>query len=73
MIRGPIDVIPSTKIEIIENRKAIPLSKNEGVYVRDLTTGEVILVRGPMTFLLGERQAFWEKPLTPEVERLLNV
>lgn len=72
MIRGPIDMIPSTKVEIVEDRKAIPLSENEGVYVRDLQTGEVNLVRGPRTFLLGERQAWWEKPMVADVERLLN-
>mmetsp|Transcript_371 Transcript_371/g.415 ORF Transcript_371/g.415 Transcript_371/m.415 type:complete len:150 (+) Transcript_371:860-1309(+) len=53
MIRGPINLPPALEYEIIENRKAIPLSENEGIYVRDLNTGEVTLIRGPMTFLLG--------------------
>ena len=72
MIRGPRDLIPDTKVEIIERRKAIPLSENEGVYVRDHNSGEVKLVRGPKTFLLGENESFWEKKMSPEIERLLG-
>jgi major vault protein len=72
MIRGPIELTPAIEYDVIENRKAIPLSENEGVYVRDLKTGEVSLVRGPKTFLLGENQSFWEKRMEPEVERLLS-
>lgn len=72
MIRGPIDLPPAIEFEVVQNRKAIPLSENEGVYVRDLKSGEVSLVRGPKTFLLGENEAFWEKIMEPEVERLLT-
>lgn len=72
MIRGPLDLIPSNSVKIVEKRNSIPLSENEGVYVRNLKTGEVTLVRGPKTFLLGEREAFWEKIMSPEVERLLS-
>lgn len=61
MLKGPMDLIPPREIEIIERRKAIPLSKNEGVYVRDLKLGEVRLVRGPLTYLLEENEAFWQK------------
>ncbi len=72
MIRGPIDLPPAIEYEIVEDRKAIPLSENEGIYVRDLHTGEVSLIRGPCTFLLGEHQSFWEKIMDPEVEKLLR-
>lgn len=72
MVQGPLDLIPSNSLKIIEKRNAIPLSENEGVYVRNLKTGEVNLVRGPTTFLLGEREAFWEKIMSPAVEKLLN-
>jgi major vault protein len=53
MIKGPLDFIPPIEIEIVENRKAIPLAENEGVYVRDTRTGEVKLVKGPITYLLS--------------------
>ena len=72
MIRGPIDLTPAIEYEIVETRKAIPLSENEGVYVRHLKTGEVKLVRGPNTFLLGEHESFWKKIMEPDVERLLT-
>lgn len=72
MIRGPIDLTPAIEYDIVERRKAIPLSENEGVYVRDLKSGEVKLVRGPNTFLLGEGQSFWQKIMEPDVERLLT-
>lgn len=47
MIKGPVDFIPDNEVEIVEKRKAQPLSENEGIYVRDLETGEVKLVKGP--------------------------
>lgn len=71
MIRGPIDLTPAIQYEIVEARKAIPLSENEGVYVRNVKSGEVKLVRGPKTFLLGDDERFWEKIMEPEVEKLL--
>lgn len=53
MIRGPCDFIPPIEIQIVEKRKAIPLAENEGVYVRDIRSGEVKLVKGPITYLLS--------------------
>lgn len=41
IIRGPREYIPSTKVVVLERRKAIPLDTNEGIYVRDQRTGEV--------------------------------
>ena len=72
MIRGPLDFIPPIEIQILENRKAIPLAENEGVYVRESKTGEVKLVRGPVTYMLSEKEQPWEKILPDQVELLLN-
>jgi len=47
MLKGPVDFIPDNEIIVIEKRKAQPLAENEGLYVRDLETGEVKLVKGP--------------------------
>lgn len=47
LIKGPIDFIPENEIEVIEKRHAQPLAENEGIYVRDLWSGEVKLVKGP--------------------------
>ncbi|CAF4694953.1 unnamed protein product, partial [Rotaria magnacalcarata] len=38
MIRGPIEYIPPTQVQVAIRRKAIPLDENEGIYVRDTKT-----------------------------------
>lgn len=53
MIKGPLDFIPPIEIQIVEKRKAIPLAENEGIYIRDKKSGEVKLVKGPVTYLLS--------------------
>ena len=47
MIRGPRDFILPKEVDLVEERKAIPLGENEGIYVRDLKSGVVQLVSGP--------------------------
>jgi hypothetical protein len=49
------------------------LAENEGLYVRDLRSGQVKLVKGPQTYLLNENEELWSKNLTPEVEQLLSL
>lgn len=71
MIEGPTDYIPPVQVEVLERRKAIPLDKNEGLYVRNIKTGELSLVRGPQTYLLSPYEQLWEKELPPIVEELL--
>ncbi len=70
MIYGPCEYVPSVEIEVLERRKAIPLDENEGVYVRDLKTGAVRLVKGK-TYMLLSNEELWEKDLPPVVEELL--
>lgn len=71
MIHGPGDYIPSVHVEVLERRKAIPLDKNEGLYVRDIKNGELRLVRGPQAYMLPPYEELWEKDLPPVVETLL--
>ncbi len=71
MIEGPSDYIPPVQVEVVERRRAIPLDKNEGIYVRDIKTGELRLVRGPQAYLLNPYEELWEKDLPPVVEELL--
>lgn len=73
MLKGPIDFIPDNEIIVIEKRKAQPLAENEGLYVRDLETGEVKLVKGPQTYLLKANEELWNKILTPEIENLIGL
>jgi major vault protein len=71
MIRGPTDYVPPVEVEVVETRRNIPLDENEGIYVRDTKTGTVTAVSG-QTYLLQAHEELWEKPLTDEVEKLLN-
>jgi len=71
MVHGPCDFIPRVEISVVERRRIIPLHENEGVYVRDLTTGEVRSVIG-RSYMLSAREELWNKPLPEDVERLLT-
>lgn len=71
MISGPRDYIPRVELEVVEKRKTIPLDKNEGIYVRDIQTGELRLVSGPQAYMLSPYEELWEKVLTPVIEELL--
>jgi major vault protein len=72
MIEGPTDYIPPIQIQVIEKRKAIPLDKNEGIYVRDMKNGELKLVSGPQAYMLTPYEELWSKELPPLVEDLLE-
>merc|ERR1712054_228735 len=72
MLQGPVEYVPSVEVKVLEMRKAIPLDANEGVYVRDLTTGQVRAVVGE-TYMLKANEELWEKDLPAEVENLLEV
>jgi len=70
MINGPCDFVPDVQLEILERRTAIPLDENEGIYVRDLTTGQVRAVIGE-SYMLKANEELWEKELPDDVEELL--
>jgi len=71
LIKGPCEFIKPLELEILENRKAMPLDENEGIYVRDRNTGEIKTVSG-QTYLLKEHEELWEKQLPDIVEELLQ-
>lgn len=62
--------MPSAKVEVVEERQAIPLDENEGIYVQDVKTGRVRAVIGS-TYMLTQDEVLWEKELPPGVEELL--
>jgi major vault protein len=70
MVYGPDDYIPPTQVDIIDRRRAIPLDKNEGIYVRDTKSGRVRAVIGE-TYQLKESEVLFSKELAPDVEALL--
>ena len=71
MVNGPRDFIPDVEVEVLERRKSIPLDTNEGVYVRDIKTGEVSAKMG-RSYMLGPNEELWEKELSPIAEQLLS-
>nr|KAF6355541.1 major vault protein [Myotis myotis] len=40
LIRGPLEYVPSAMVEVVEERQAIPLDQNEGIYVQDIETAD---------------------------------
>ena len=72
MIYGPCDYVPPTQVEIVEKRKSIPLDENEGIYVRDIKSGEVKSVLGAQSYLLKPNEELWYKELPKAVEELLT-
>ena len=71
MIRGPGEYVPPVEVEIENHRKAIPLDANEGIYVRNIKTGQVRAVIG-CTYMLNQDEELWAKDLPPVVENLLS-
>lgn len=41
MIYGPTEFVPPVQVEVIQKRTTIPLDENEGIYVRENSTGKV--------------------------------
>jgi len=70
MIRGPREYVAPVEVEVANFRKAIPLDNNEGVYVRNIKTGQVRSVIGE-TYMLNQDEELWAKELPPVVEELI--
>jgi major vault protein len=70
MIHGPCDYIPPVEVEILEKRSFIALDQNEGIYIRDISTGRVRAHIGE-SYLLKANEELWPKELPDEVEDLL--
>jgi len=71
MVHGPSDYVPPVEVEIVEKRSAIPLDENEGIYVRDMTSGKVRAVTGE-SYLLKPNEELWKKELPKVVEEILT-
>jgi len=70
MVYGPREYVPPVEVDIIEKRKKIALDRNEGVYVRDITTGRVRAQVGE-SYMLLPHEELWEKQLPEAIEDLL--
>jgi major vault protein len=71
MVYGPRSYVPDIEVDIIEKRQSIPLDITEGIYIRDIHTGEVKMISGT-SYLLGANEELWEKELSEEAEILLQ-
>jgi major vault protein len=71
LVRGPCEYVPRVEVEVVEPRFAIPLDESEGIYVRDIQSGQVRCVTGE-TYLLKATEELWEKQLSQQVEKLLG-
>ncbi|XP_019858875.1 PREDICTED: major vault protein [Amphimedon queenslandica] len=72
MVHGPTDYIPRTEIGSIQRRKATPLNENEGIYVRNVQSGQVRAILGPQSYLLQAAEELYKKELTPLAEEMLK-
>jgi len=70
LINGPCSYIPPTEINILELRSSIPLKHNEGVYVRDIRTGNVRLVKNE-TYTLKSHEELHELNIDQTVKELI--
>lgn len=70
MVFGPCVFVPVVEVEVVERRKAIPLDKNEGIYVRSWSG----LIRAQIgkTYILNYDEYLWEKELPAETETLIK-
>jgi major vault protein len=71
LIIGPCEFVPSIEVEVVEKRKAIPLEHNEGIYVKDLNTGEVKAVIGEK-YILKHNEQLWEKLIPTDMNNYLT-
>ena len=71
LVHGPCDFIPEVWQSVIEVRQSIALTESQGIYVRNLTTGEVRSVIG-RTYMLQCDEELWEMNLDPLSEKLVQ-
>jgi len=71
LLKGPGEYYPSIDVNVLETRHDLALDASEGVYIRDLLTGEVRAVIGENVVLSADEE-YWMKPLTDEVSDLVN-
>ncbi len=71
MVYGPCLFAPSVDSEVVEERRAIIIEENQGIYVRDLEKGEVKIVKNK-TYMLKAHEVLVEKLFDERLERILD-
>ena len=49
--------MPPVEVEVVMKRQAIPMDENEGIYVRDIKSGKVIL----FNFTVVNLEPTWDR------------
>jgi len=71
MISGPTMFIPGQFEEVVRRVDAITISENEAVYIRNTSTSELKLVKGPISYMPGvEEERFYKKLSKDECQAL---
>jgi major vault protein len=70
MVYGPRKYIPPVEVEVIERRDKIPLDSVEGIYIRDIKTGQVRSEIGKC-YMLKPHEELWDMELSGLVENIL--
>jgi major vault protein len=64
IVKGPCHFIPHKYAQVKRKVKSISLGSKEGVYVKDIKTGEIRLEQGPSIIMLTPDEELWEKDYT---------
>lgn len=72
MVTGPCKYAPPVEAEVVEERRAIILDVNEGIYVRDLESGDVRIVKGRNAYILKAHEVLVEKSFDERLEALID-
>jgi len=71
LFRGPGEYRPSVHVDVLETKNDKALDSSEGVYIRNLSTGEIRAVIGK-TVVLSADEEYWPKKLSPELSALIK-
>ncbi|TPP61698.1 Major vault protein beta, partial [Fasciola gigantica] len=70
MVCGPLEYIPPIQVRVVQRCHSIPLDRNEGIYVRNISTGHVRAVIGH-AYMLTHDEELWFKPIPPDIAQLI--
>ncbi|HME55708.1 MAG TPA: SPFH domain-containing protein [Candidatus Lokiarchaeia archaeon] len=66
VIKGPTTYIPPKYVAVDRAVKTISIGRDEGVYIKNIRSGEIILKRGPQEFMLEAEEELYEKDYTTD-------
>ena len=70
LVKGPKSYVPSVEETVLGKRERICLSDSEGIYVRNIQTGQIKMVTST-SYMLEAHEEKWEKNLSEETSLIL--